>query len=140
MNDSNQSGRTFQCLVADDSDFARKNMGKVVDMSGGSVIAEAKNGREAVDLYFKHHPDLVLLDITMPEMDGVDTLQKIIEGDCNAKVIMVSSVGHKEMVWKAICMGAKHFVTKPFSPSYASMVVQSVLKGSAGEKQCATTT
>ena len=140
MNDSAQCSRTFQCLVADDSDFARKNMEKVIAMSGGSVIAEAKNGKEAVDLYFKHHPDLVLLDITMPEMDGVDTLQKIIEGDSKAKVIMVSSVGHKEMVWKAICMGAKHFVTKPFSPSYAIMVVKSVVNGRQGAEQCATTT
>lgn len=124
----NTSRKTFTCLIADDSEFARKNIAKIASAAGGDVIGEAKNGMEAVNLYFKLRPDIVLLDITMPGLDGVETLKKIIEKDKNAKVIIVSSLGHKEMVWKAIGLGAKHYVTKPFSPDYASTIIQSVVK------------
>jgi two-component system chemotaxis response regulator CheY len=108
--------------------FARKNIARIVSGIGGNVIGEARNGTEAVDLYFKLAPDIVFLDITMPELDGVETLRRIIEKDSNAKVIIVSSIGHKEMVWKAICLGAKHYITKPYNPSYAGMVIKSVIK------------
>lgn len=123
---------SFRCLVADDSSFARKNMAQVVERLGGSVVAEATNGEEAVDLYFQVHPDLVLLDITMPVLDGVDTLRRIVEKDKDAKVIIVSSVGHKEMVWKALCLGAKSFVTKPYSADYAGMLIKSVVDEEPG--------
>ncbi len=118
---------SFRCLVVDDSEFARKNITAVVRRIGGSVVAEAQNGLEAVELYGKLHPDLVLLDITMPQQDGVETLRKIIEQDKDAAVIIVSSIGHKEMVWKALCLGAKSFVTKPFTPDYAAMMIKDVV-------------
>ena len=120
--------RPFNCLIADDSEFARKNIATVVSMLGGNVVAEAANGQEAVELYCRLNPDLVLLDITMPVLDGVDTLRRIIERNKNAKVIIVSSVGHKEMVWKAICLGARYFVTKPFSPDYVGTIIRSVIE------------
>ena len=119
----------FRCLIADDSAFARKNIAQVVERLGWNVVAEASNGMEAVELYFKVRPDLVLLDITMPLMDGVATLRKIVEQDRDAKVIIVSSIGHKEMVWKALCLGAKSFVTKPYSAEYAGMLIKSVIDG-----------
>lgn len=124
----NTSRKTFKCLVADDSEFARKNIARIISKAGGDVIGEATNGMEAVDLYFKLNPDLMLLDITMPVLDGVETLRRIIEKDKDAKVIIVSSIGHKEMVWKAICLGAQHYVTKPFNPDYASTIIQSVVE------------
>ncbi len=120
--------KEFRCLVADDSAFARKNIAQVLEKLGGSVVGEASNGLEALALYGSLHPDLVLLDITMPQLDGVETLRQIIEQDKNARVIMVSSIGHKEMVWKAICLGAKSFVTKPYDPDYAGMIIQGVVK------------
>lgn len=122
--------KTFRCLIADDSLFARKNIGKIVSTIGGDVVGEAKTGTEAVELYFQLNPDLLLLDITMPELDGVNTLRQILERDKDAKVIMVSSIGHKEMVWKAISIGAKHFVVKPYDPGYASMIIRSVVEES----------
>ena len=122
----------FRCLVADDSAFARKNIASVLEKFGGSVVGEASNGVEALSLYGTLHPDLVLLDITMPQLDGVETLRKIIEQDKNAQVIMVSSIGHKEMVWKAICLGAKSFVTKPYDPEYAGMIIQGVVGRKGG--------
>jgi two-component system chemotaxis response regulator CheY len=124
----NTSRKSFKCLIADDSEFARKNIARIVSELGGNVVGEASNGMEAIDLYFKLDPDIMLLDITMPVLDGVETLQKIMEKDKNAKIIIVSSVGHKEMVWKAICLGAKHYVTKPFNPDYASTIIQSVVE------------
>lgn len=125
--------RIFRCLVADDSAFARKNIANVLEKLGGSVVGEATNGLEALALFGSLHPDLVLLDITMPQLDGVETLRKIIEQDKNARVIMVSSIGHKEMVWKAICLGAKSFVTKPYDPDYAGMIIQEVVGKTGGE-------
>ena len=124
--------RPFTCLVADDSLFARKNMGKVVSRIGGQVIGEATNGKEAIELYEQLHPDLVLMDITMPELDGIDALRKIREKDKGARVIIVSSLGHKEMIWKAICLGAIHFVSKPYAPDYVTMIIKSVLAKKEG--------
>ena len=125
--------KAFRCIVADDSAFARKNITQVLEKLGGSVVGEASNGLEALALYGTLHPDLVLLDITMPQLDGVETLRQIIEQDKNARVIMVSSIGHKEMVWKAICLGAKSFVTKPYDPDYAGMIIQEVVGNNGGE-------
>jgi two-component system chemotaxis response regulator CheY len=128
------TGKTaFRCIVADDSTFARKNITTVLEKLGGSVVGEASNGVEALALYRSLHPDLVLLDITMPQLDGVETLRRIIEQDKNARVIIVSSIGHKEMVWKAICLGAKSFVTKPYDPDYAGMIIQEVVGGKGAE-------
>lgn len=128
----------FTCLVADDSLFARKNIGKVISRIGGRVIGEATNGMEAVELYGQLFPDLVLLDITMPELDGIEALRRIREKDDNATVIIVSSLGHREMMWQAICLGAKHFFSKPFAPEYATMIIKSVLERKEGGLQCDT--
>lgn len=127
--------KSFTCLVADDSEFARKNIGKIVSMIGGKVIGEAKNGEEAVDLYFRVKPDLMLLDVTMPQLNGVEALRNIMGRDKIAKVIMVSSVGHKEMVMKAIELGAKHFITKPYNPGYAGLIIKSVIQNGEGGNQ-----
>jgi len=130
--------RAFTCLIADDSAFARKNIANVVAQLGGTVVGEATNGNEAVELYFKLRPELMLLDITMPLQDGVDTLKKIVEGDREAKVIMVSSIGHKDMIWRALCLGAKHFITKPYNAEYARSIIKSILEGKAGAPVCDT--
>lgn len=129
----NPGGANFRCLVADDSAFARRNIASVLEKAGGSIVGEAANGLEAVELYTRLRPDLVVLDITMPQLDGVEALRKIMDQDRNAKVIIVSSVGHKEMVWKAICLGAKSFVTKPYSPDYAGLVIRDVINNRTGE-------
>ena len=124
--------RSFNCLVADDSEFARKNISGVVQKLGGNIVGEATNGLEAVELYGRLHPDLVLLDITMPQQDGVETLRRIMEQDKNATVIVVSSIGHKEMVWKTLTLGAKSFVMKPYSQDYAALIIRDTLDKCAG--------
>ncbi len=125
--------KEFRCLVADDSVFARRNISTILAKLGGSVVGEASDGLEALSLYDALHPDLVLLDITMPHLDGVETLRRIIEQDKNARVIIVSSLGHKEMVWKAISLGAKSFVTKPLDLVHAGTIIHDVMSRKGGE-------
>ena len=120
--------KSFKCLIADDSEFARRNMAKIIAMTGGEVVGMATNGAEALDLYFSLKPDLLLLDITMPVLDGVDALRRIMEKDRGAKVVIVSSIGHKEMVRTALELGAKHLITKPYDIDYACMIIKSVLE------------
>jgi two-component system chemotaxis response regulator CheY len=132
--DTEQIG-TFTCLIADDSQYARRNIAGVVAKLGGTIVGEAANGIEAVEHYSRLRPDLVLLDITMPQLDGIDTLSRIIERDADAKVIIISSVGNREMVWKAISLGARSFITKPYSAEYAALIISDTLNGGSGELQ-----
>jgi len=122
---------SFRCLVADDSEFARRYLARIVEKIGGNVVGEAESGDEAVAAFGRLRPDLVFLDVTMPVLDGVEALRQIKVRDQGAKVIMVSALGHKEMVWKAICLGARHYITKPYTPEYAGLVIRSVLAGEA---------
>lgn len=123
----------YRFLLVDDSEFARKNIARVVSMLGGVIAGEAATGREAVEKYHKIRPDVVLMDITMPEMEGVDAVSEIIKKDRQATIIMVSSLGHKDMVKKALNNGAKHFITKPVQAEYAVKIVRSVLEGNGEE-------
>jgi len=132
MSQVDEQRGTFTCLVADDSQFARKNVAAIVAKLGGSIVGEAKNGIEALDLFTALSPDLVLLDITMPQLDGLGTLRAIIERNPNAKVVIISSLGNKEMVWKAIGLGAKSFLTKPLNADYAALVIGDVIRGEGG--------
>ena len=125
--DTEQIG-TFTCLIADDSQFARRSIAGVVSKLGGSIVGEAANGIDAVDQYSWFRPDLVLLDITMPRLDGIDTLSRIMEQNRDAKVIIISSVGNKEMVWKAIGLGARSFLTKPYNADYAALIIKDVVQ------------
>lgn len=126
-------GRPYKFLIVDDSLFARKNIAKVVESIGGVVAGEASNGREAIEKYNELKPDLVLLDVSMPEMEGLEALTKIKEQDKNAKVVMVSSLGYEELVKKAIALGAEHFIAKPFQSGSAALVIKFVLE-QEGEK------
>ena len=118
----------YRFLLVDDSEFARKNIARIVFMLGGIIAGEAGTGKEAIAQYKKIKPDVVLMDITMPEMEGVDAVGEIIKEDDKATIIMVSSLGHKDLVKKAISLGAKHFITKPVQVEYAVKIVRSVLE------------
>ena len=100
-------------LIADDAAFMRMRSSQLVKELGHEVI-EAEDGAEAVEAYKKHKPDAVLLDITMPVMDGMEALKKILEIDPDAKVAMVTAMGQQQVIMEAIKMGAKDFVVKPF--------------------------
>ncbi len=114
-------------LIVDDAAFMRMMIKDVITKNGFEVAGEAVNGMDAVDKYNELKPDLVLMDITMPEMDGIQALKKIKEGDSDAKVIMCSAMGQQAMVIEAIQSGAKDFIVKPFQPERILEAVQKVL-------------
>ena len=100
-------------LIADDAAFMRMKSANLVKELGHEVI-EAADGSEAVAMYKQHHPDAVLMDITMPVMDGMEALREILALDPNAKVAMVTAMGQQQVIMEAIKSGAKDFVVKPF--------------------------
>ncbi|MDE7014181.1 MAG: response regulator [Kineothrix sp.] len=112
-------------LVCDDAAFMRMMIKDILTKNGYNVAGEAENGAKAVEKYNELHPDLVLMDITMPEMDGIQALKKIKEGDPAAMVIMCSAMGQQAMVIEAIQSGAKDFIVKPFQ---ADRVLEAVKK------------
>ena len=112
-------------LVVDDAAFMRMMIKDILTKNGYNVAGEAENGARAVEQYSALKPDLVLMDITMPEMDGIQALKKIKGSDPNAKIIMCSAMGQQAMVIEAIQSGAKDFIVKPFQ---AERVIEAVKK------------
>ena len=112
-------------LIVDDAAFMRMMIKDILTKNGYNIAAEAENGKIAVDKYNEVKPDLVLMDITMPEMDGIQALKGIKASDPNAAVIMCSAMGQQAMVIEAIQSGAKDFIVKPFQ---AERVLEAVKK------------
>lgn len=103
----------LKILVVDDSLIMRRNITKMIEALGHKVVGEAKDGNEAIELYRKLAPDLVTMDITMPELDGISAVKELKKMDKNIKVIMVTSHGQEEMVVDAIRSGASGYLLKP---------------------------
>jgi two-component system chemotaxis response regulator CheY len=101
-------------LLADDAQVIRLMLNRILVDAGYTVVGEAANGRQAVELYRQLHPDLVIMDITMPEMNGIEAVKAIREEDPKAKIIICSAMGQKTYVVEAIEAGAKNFILKPF--------------------------
>lgn len=112
-------------LIVDDAAFMRMMIKDILTKNGYEVVAEAANGVEAVELYKSHQPDLVTMDITMPEMDGIEAVKQIKVVNPAAKVIMCSAMGQQSMVMDAIKAGANDFIVKPFQ---ADRVLEAVKK------------
>lgn len=112
-------------LICDDAAFMRMMIKDILTKNGYNIAGEAENGANAVEKYNELKPDLVLMDITMPEMDGIEALKKIKAGDPNAMVIMCSAMGQQAMVIESIQSGAKDFIVKPFQ---ADRVIEAVKK------------
>lgn len=110
-------------LIVDDAAFMRMRLKKILSEAGHDIV-EAGNGAEAVEIYKEKRPDVVLMDITMPEMDGIAALRQIIEEDSEARVIMVTALGQKRMVMESVKAGAKDFIVKPFEPEQVLSAVQ----------------
>jgi len=101
-------------LIVDDAAFMRISIKNMLTKNGYEVVGEAENGVIGVELYKELQPDIVTMDITMPEMSGLDALKEINKIDPGAKVVMVSAMGQEAMVREAIVSGAKGFIVKPF--------------------------
>ena len=123
-------GTPYRILVVDDSMFIAKQLGQIFTSEGFEVLATASDGAQGVEKYREMHPnvDLVTMDITMPVMDGVSALEKILEFDKNATIIMVSALGKEDVVKKCLLMGAKSYIVKPLDRKKVLERVVSVLK------------
>lgn len=112
-------------LVVDDAAFMRMMIKDILTKNGYDVVGEASDGQQAVEKYKELHPDLVTMDITMPEMDGITALKEIKKINPSSKVIMCSAMGQQAMVIDAIQAGAKDFIVKPFQ---ADRVIEAISK------------
>ena len=115
-------------LIVDDSTVMRKNLHSIFTNNGHEVVGEAADGRQAILLYSELKPDLVTMDITMPKMTGVEVVKHIINKDSKAKIIMISALNQKQMVFQALKNGAKHYIIKPIESSQLLGVVNEVLE------------
>jgi two-component system chemotaxis response regulator CheY len=114
-------------LIVDDAAFMRMMIKNIVTKNGYEVVGEAENGHAALELYKEHKPDLVTMDITMPEMSGIEGVKAIREFDPAANIIMCSAMGQQAMVMDAIQAGAKDFVVKPFQQDRILQAIERVL-------------
>ncbi len=114
-------------LVCDDAIFMRTMISDILGGAGYEVVGEAETGVQAIERYRTLRPDLVTMDIVMPDMGGIDAVREIVKEDANAKILMCSAMGQQALVVEAIQAGAKDFVVKPFQPSRVLEAVQRVL-------------
>lgn len=114
-------------LIVDDAAFMRMVLKSMLEKNGYEVVAEAENGAVGVEKYIELQPDLVTMDITMPDMDGIEALTQIKRHDENAKVVMVSALGQEAYIRKAIVLGAKYFIIKPFEEDLVIKILNQVL-------------
>lgn len=101
-------------LICDDSAFMRMMLKKILIENGHEVIGEAGDGKQAVQLYRQHRPDLTTMDITMPKMDGIEAVKLIHEENPLARIIMVTAIGQRTVITEALKAGASDFIVKPF--------------------------
>ena len=114
-------------LLVDDAAFMRKMIKDTLSKSGYTDLYEAVDGADAVEKYTELHPDLVIMDITMPNMDGLEALKAIRAKDGNANIVMCSAMGQESMVMDAVRSGAKDFIVKPFKGERVIKTVTSIL-------------
>jgi two-component system chemotaxis response regulator CheY len=114
-------------LVCDDAVFMRTMISDILSQAGFEIVGEAESGLQAVEKYRELKPDLVTMDIVMPDMGGIEAVREICKADPDAKILMCSAMGQQALVVEAIQAGAKDFVVKPFQPSRVLEAVQRVL-------------
>jgi len=116
-------------VIVDDAVFMRTLIKRMIEENYNYlVVGEGSNGYEAIEQAKKHQPDIVTLDITMPEMDGIMAINEILKACPSTKIIMVSAMGQQSMVIDAIKMGAKDFIVKPFDKTRVQQAIENVLK------------
>lgn len=114
-------------LIVDDSKTSRKFLRNMLEADHHEIVGEAANGIEGVEKYKELQPDITTMDITMPELDGIEALKQIMEYDAAAKVIMVSAAGQKNKIVEAVKYGAKDFLSKPFDAEQIRVSIRKML-------------
>ncbi|TYR81144.1 response regulator [Priestia megaterium] len=114
-------------LIVDDAKFMRATLRSIVERAGHDVAGEAENGVEAIEKFRELKPDIMTMDITMPELNGMDAVKQIKQKYPQAKIVMCSAMGQQKMVVEAIEAGAKDFITKPFDESSVLDAIDRVL-------------
>ena len=114
-------------LIVDDAAFMRMMIKDILEKNGFEIVGEASNGLKAVEMYKKEKPDVVTMDITMPDMDGIEAVKAIKAFDSSAKVIMCSAMGQQSMVMDAIKAGARDFIVKPFQSDRVLEAINKVI-------------
>lgn len=117
-------------LIADDAEFMRNMLRQIIENMGWSVCGEAVDGHEAIEMYKNSKPDLILLDITMPNLDGTDALRAILQENDEANVVMITALGQKDQVLDAIKAGARDFIIKPFDHDRVTETLSRILAAS----------
>lgn len=122
-------GGRFKIMVVDDSMFVTKQLTQILVSEGYDVVATSENGEVALDKYKSLYPeiDLVTMDITMPKMDGIEALRRIVEFDKNARIIMISAIGKQDLVKESLLLGAKNYIVKPLNRTKVLERIKSVL-------------
>lgn len=113
-------------LIVDDAIFMRKSLRMILEQSNYEVVGEAENGQDALEQYKLLKPDIVTMDITMPVMNGIDSLKAIVQEDSKANVVMISAVGQESYVKEAIISGAKSFIIKPFKGETVIQILNTI--------------
>ncbi len=121
-------GNKVKAMVVDDSQFMRNQVIKMLTSLDIEICCQAPTGSLAIELYSQYKPDIVTMDITMPDLDGLSALKKIKEFDKSARIIMITAIGNEAKVKECIMAGAIHFVVKPFQPAQASEKILCILK------------
>lgn len=115
-------------VVVDDSKMSRKILRNLLEEAGYAVVAEATDGEEGIAAYMQYKPDIITLDITMPNLDGIEALKEIIKEDKNAKAVMISAAGQQQKIIEALKIGAEKFITKPFEKNEVISCIESMMK------------
>lgn len=116
-------------LIVDDVAFVRKTLTEILTEAHYQVVGEAEDGNQAVDMYFQLRPDIVTMDVVMPEMSGIDATRKILRTDKDARIVIISAMGQENLVMEAINVGAKDYILKPFNAQDILKTVERALIG-----------
>jgi two-component system chemotaxis response regulator CheY len=116
-------------LIVDDALFMRNMLRNIFSESGFDIVGEAQNGNEAIEMYQRLKPDLVTMDIVMPEKNGIEALKEIMAADGTARIVICSALGQESLIMEALEAGARDFIVKPFKPPKVIEVAQKVLSG-----------
>ncbi|HCM40168.1 MAG: hypothetical protein A2Z97_13990 [Bdellovibrionales bacterium GWB1_52_6] len=114
-------------LIVDDIEFVRKTLSDILTAARYTVVGEAADGQEAIEMYHRLRPNIVTMDVVMPKMSGIEAIRKIIQQDKDARVVIISAMGQENLVMDAITVGAKDYILKPFSAADVLKTIEHAL-------------